>query len=425
MLTARLMPLLKIPHELSTIPGTLLVISTALLRELGRAVSRPWQRKRMLRIAIDVRPFYEPLTGIGWYEHHLLTHWSRRDDVTLIPVGEPWVTDAGPHLHSPLPGDLEPLLFDMRGRRVGRTTRRLCALAHPLLIRLAGADVHFAPNYFLPRGHSSVATTLVVAVHDLTFKRFPHLLQQETLENLEARMARELTRADAVICVSEATRTDMIELFDVDPRRAHTILSGLGNRPEKTQARLDLPDHYALFVSTIEPRKNVEAILAAAHLLWEQGRWTGDLVLAGRVGWKADGVIQQIEESRWRHRIHRFDYLPPETLSTLYARAEMFVLPSWYEGFGFPLLEAMAAGVPSIAARTSSLPEVGGDAALYVDPAKPGELADAMERLSKDVALREHLRIAGPIRAAQFDWAVTAVQTLRVLRRAAGAGSDD
>lgn len=423
-MTARLVPLLRIPNELVAIPAALFVVTTTLAQAFGNSLSRFWSRRDDFRVAIDIRPFYEPLTGIGWYEHHLLTHWSRRGDLTIIPVGEPWVTDHGPTLRSPLPGNLEPLLFDLRGRRTGRLTRQICALAHPLLIRLAGAHVHFAPNYFLPRGHSSVATILVAAVHDLTFRRFPHLLQQETLENLNRQMVRELARASAVICVSEATRQDLIELFDVEPRRAYTIHSGLGNPPSATQLSMDLPERYALFVSTIEPRKNVEAILAAVHLLWDEGRWDGHLILAGRVGWKAAGVLRTIAQSRWKHRIHRFDYLAPEALSTLYSRAEMFVFPSWYEGFGFPLLEAMAAGVPAIASRASSLPEVGGDAALYVDPARADELADVMERLASDEPLRRQLAAAGRARAAMFDWKVTAEKSLRVLRRAAGVDSE-
>ena len=422
-LTARLMPLIRIPGELVAVPTTLMVVMRTLVRELRGSIRRKWRRSGPLRIAVDVHPFYEPLTGIGWYEHHLLAHWSERDDVTLIGVGDPWITDAGPELRAPLPERVELLRFDLRGRRTGRISRAICVLAHPLLIRCAGADVHFAPNYFLPRAHSAVATTRVIAVHDLTFKRFPHLLQQETLVNLERQMVRELTRADAVICVSEATRKDLIELFDVDPRRAITILSGLGNQPAGEQVAMALPEHYALFVSTIEPRKNVEVLIEAMEMLWSSGRWEGHLVLAGRVGWKAGRALEMIARSRWKERIHRFDYLPPDALSTLYARADMFVFPSWYEGFGFPLLEAMAAGVPCIASRTSSLPEVGGDAALYIDPADARDLAYAIARVASDDELRRTLREAGPLRAASFDWSVTAEKTLQVLRRVAG-GSD-
>jgi glycosyltransferase involved in cell wall biosynthesis len=117
--------------------------------------------------------------------------------------------------------------------------------------------------------------------------------------------------------------------------------------------------------------------------------------------------------------VHHLDYLPADQLAAIYRHAELFVFPSIYEGFGFPLLEAMAYGVPSIAARSSSLPEIGGDAALYFDPRDAQALETQIERVLVNPALRDHLAAAGPLRAAQFQWEVAADQTLAVLRNAA------
>lgn len=372
------------------------------------------------RIAIDVRPFYEQLTGVGWYAYHLLDEWSRRDDVELIGIGEAFIADAGPELRASLPSGVRMLRFDLRGRTSAGGAIALARAAYPVLIRAASADAHFAPNYFFPRAQSAVASPRIVTVHDLTFRRHPELLQKETLENLESEMERELARADAVICVSESTRRDLIELFDVSPSRAFAIHSGLGNPPRSELAQMTLPERFALFVSTIEPRKNVDAIIRACETLWDRGEWDGELVLAGRIGWKAERTLEAIQSSRWSSRIHRFDYLSPEQLATLYSRADMFLFPSWYEGFGFPLLEAMAAGVPSITSNNSSLPEVGGDAALYVDPSQPDELAAAMLRITTDAGLRARLAAEGPRQAARFDWSRCADETLALLRRTAG-----
>ena len=144
-------------------------------------------------------------------------------------------------------------------------------------------------------------------------------------------------------------------------------------------------------------------------------QYDGELVVVGKIGWKAEGILQRLRAPRVRH----LDYVDPDALPALYAGAELFVFPSIYEGFGFPLLEAMAHGVPSIAARSSSLPEIGGDAALYFDPRDARELQSLMQRVLTDRALRDDLAARGRARAAQFRWDRTAEQTLDVLRAVA------
>src|SRR5947209_465671 len=168
------------------------------------------RRPRKLRIGIDVRPFYEPLTGIGWYLYHLLHEMAKRDDVELVLFGDARVTDFGPRLHAEPPAKARLCWFDLRGRgRIGRIERALTAAAYVLWMALLDCDVMFGANYFLPRLLGAIARRRVITIHDLTYKRFPDLLQKETLHNLEAHMMREIALADAVICVSESTRHDL------------------------------------------------------------------------------------------------------------------------------------------------------------------------------------------------------------------------
>jgi glycosyltransferase involved in cell wall biosynthesis len=176
-----------------------------------------------------------------------------------------------------------------------------------------------------------------------------------------------------------------------------------------------LPKNHIPFVSTIEPRKNLEVLLDAFARLRARGAYDGALVVVGRVGWKSESLIPRLRAPG----VHHLDYVPPTQLASIYRNAELFVFPSIYEGFGFPLLEAMAYGIPSIAARSSSLPEIGGDAALYFSPRNAVELESQMERALTDAALRAQLSAAGIARAAQFRWDVAAEQTLAVLRRSA------
>lgn len=177
-----------------------------------------------------------------------------------------------------------------------------------------------------------------------------------------------------------------------------------------------LPKNYILFVSTIEPRKNLDVLLDAYARLRARGAYGGALVVVGRVGWKSEAIVARLRAPG----VHHLDYLPSAQLASVYRNAELFVFPSIYEGFGFPLLEAMAYGVPSIAARSSSLPEIGGDAALYFDPRDARALETQIEAVLTDPVLRKKLAEAGVAQAARFRWDVAAEKTLGVLRRCAG-----
>jgi glycosyltransferase involved in cell wall biosynthesis len=368
------------------------------------------RQPRKLRIGVDIRPFYEPLTGIGWYLYFLLHEFAKHDDVELYLLGDARVTDLGPRLHAGVPPGAKLLAFDLRGEPKSRFARPLTAAAYVAWLKLANCDVMFGANYFLPRLHAATARHRVITVHDLTYKRHPELLQKETLHNLEAHMAREIAASDAVICVSESTRRDLLRYYQLDPSRAIAIHSGLAAPTE--YAPVDgLPKRYILFVSTIEPRKNLGVLLDA----FERLDYEGSLVVVGKVGWKSEDIVPRLRGKRIVH----LDYLEAPRLAAVYRDAEVFVMPSIYEGFGFPLLEAMQHGVPSIAARSSSLPEVGGDAALYFEPNDARELESQLRRVLSDDALRATLAERGRARAAEFSWRRAAEQTLDVLRRAA------
>ncbi|HEX3580034.1 MAG TPA: glycosyltransferase family 1 protein [Thermoanaerobaculia bacterium] len=401
----------------STVRTVVHTLSHALRERVANAFRAATRRERKLRIGIDIRPFYEPLTGIGWYLYHLLHELAKNDDVELYLFGDARVTDFGPALHAEIPANARLCWFDLRGHGIisGRS-RAITAAAYVAWMKLIDVDVMFGANYFLPRLLGAVARRRVVTIHDLTYKRFPELLQKETLINLEYHMQRELAQADAAICVSESTRQDLLAFYDIDPSRAVTILSGLSissHPPPPTPH--SLPKNYTLFVSTIEPRKNLEVLLDAFARLRARGAYDGALVVVGRVGWKSESMIPRLRAPG----VHHLDYVPPTELASIYRNASLFVFPSIYEGFGFPLLEAMAYGIPSIAARSSSLPEIGGNAALYFPPRDSHALEAQMERALTDAALRARLSAAGIARAAQFRWDVAAAQTLAVLRRSA------
>lgn len=403
---------------MSLLPTARVVFHT-LRHALADRVQRAWRsaahREKKLRIGVDIRPFYEPLTGVGWYLYYLLHELAKNEDIELYLFGDARITDDGPRLHADVPANAKLCTFDLRGLPATRVSRPLTAGAYVGWIALADCDLLFGANFFLPRLHAAVAKRRVITVHDLTYKRFPELVQKETLENLERQMMREIATADAIVCVSESTRRELLRYYDVDPSRAVTIHSGLG-RPAVSEPFEGLPSRYVLFVSTIEPRKDLGTLIDAYERLRDRGPYDGSLVVVGKVGWKARELVPRL---RGRGIVH-LDYVPASQLATIYERAEAFVFPSIYEGFGFPLLEAMARGVPAIAARSSSLPEIGGDAALYFEPRDVDGLVAQLRRVLSDGALREELSRRGRERAAEFRWERAARETLEVFRRVAG-----
>lgn len=394
---------------LPTLGRVVHTLGHAFAQRAGRAFRAATARERKLRIGVDIRPFYEPLTGIGWYLYHLLHALAQRDDVELYLFGDARITDEGPHLHCELPAGAHLCAFDLRGEPKGRFDRPLTAGAYVLWMALVDCDLFFAANYFLPRLMGAVAKRRVITVHDLTYKRFPELLQKETLENLERQMTREIALADAIICVSESTRNDLLHFYQADQSRVHAIHSGIAVPPAATPIA-GLPHRYILFVSTIEPRKNLGVLLEAYEELRHE--YDGSLVVAGRIGWKAEEIAPRLKAPGIMH----LDYVPPAELATAYRNADVFVFPSIYEGFGFPMLEAMAAGVPVIAARSSSLPEIGGNAALYFEPHDAKELVAQLRRVLHDGELRREMIVLGRDRAAQFRWDTAAGRTFAVMR---------
>jgi glycosyltransferase involved in cell wall biosynthesis len=298
----------------------------------------------------------------------------------------------------------------------------------PRLEWLLGFDVLFAPNFVPPPTRTS---RLVLTVHDLAFRLYPETAAHATRRWLEA-LDRSLHRAVRIIVPSEATRDDLLAHYDVEPERVRVIPHGIEaerfRRPpedvvREARRRQGIDGPYLLFLGGIEPRKNLPAIVRSF------GSIDGDvrLVIAGgSVPWNPEG--RQLLESALdalppsvRDRITLTGYLPEPDKVALLAGAEALVFPSLYEGFGFPVLEAMAAGTPVLTSEVSSLPEVAGDAAFLVDPRSEEAIAEGIERLLGDADLRARLAAAGHERVGAFRWEETARRTARVLHEAARA----
>ncbi|MCY3959067.1 MAG: glycosyltransferase family 1 protein [Chloroflexi bacterium] len=268
-------------------------------------------------------------------------------------------------------------------------------------------------------------TRHVVTVHDLSFMRVPGAHPTHRRWYLTAATWLSARRAKVVLADSRATRDDVVELLGVHPDRVHVVYPGreavFHPRPD---ARVDAfrRDHgvdkpFVLFVGTLEPRKNVDVLVRAFGLAARNGL-AGNLVIAGGRGWATDAIDAAIADSPVRRRIRRIGYVKQEDLPYWYCAADLVVYPSSYEGFGIPVLEAMASGTPVITSNRSSLPEVGGDAALAVDPRDAAQLAATMSAVLQSPERRARMSKLGLVQAQRFDWTVAAEQCLSLYRRA-------
>jgi glycosyltransferase involved in cell wall biosynthesis len=381
-------------------------------------------------VGVDVFPFAEKMTGVGWYEWNLLAALDRQDgDLrfnlyahTFLAPGErpppvPGTARMRMRIHEIPDGFLLP---------IQPTLWLLRVVVEPLLHMLDGNDVFFAPNFLPPRRHRLAGRRLVLTVHDLAFTVLPDMVAPETLDRIPRRLPSVLRRTERIIAVSEATARDVVEHLGFARQRVHTIHEGLDAHfvdTAGTDVDRSLPDDYLLFVSTLEPRKNVVAVLRAFALLAEWG-YDGRLVLVGRWGWRTEAIRAELEGSPVRDRIVHLDYVDRERMASVYSRARALLFPSWLEGFGLPILESMACGTPVVTSGRSAMPEVAGPAGVYVDPESAHSIATGAASLLEDDEHRERLTRLGIERARRFSWNEAATATARVLRLAAGRRAD-
>jgi glycosyltransferase involved in cell wall biosynthesis len=368
-----------------------------------------------MKICLDVQSAVVQRAGVGRYTKVLAQHLGRvaPDDEFVFPYfdfkrqGEPFEVAAG--AWRPIhwcPGRLVQAAWKSTG--------------FPPYEWFAGpADVYHFPNFAIPPMRKGTA---VVTVHDLAFMRYPEFAEDRNVRYLNATMPKTISRAAALITVSEFSAREIVELLDVPRNRIYVVYHGISDtfaacEPAAMQSVLasygiDRP--YILTVGTVEPRKNLPFLIDRFEQLTD---FDGCLVIAGGRGWKYEPIFERIRNSPRQADIRYVEYVDDTRLPALYTGAQAFVLPSLYEGFGFPPLEAMACGTPVVSSAGGSLAEVLGHAAIVLDTFEPDRWNDALRRVISDSALREDLRAKGRAHAATFTWESAARATHAVYRQ--------
>jgi glycosyltransferase involved in cell wall biosynthesis len=296
----------------------------------------------------------------------------------------------------------------------------LKALWLPIVETQLGCDAILYPYWPSPPRRRPEAPPAAICVYDLAFKLRPAEVPWQQRAYMGSVLGPALRQAHAVLVISETTRDDLLNCYPIPGLENKVVLLPLGLTPLPPAGALPpgLEPGYILAVGTVEPRKNYPRLLAAYRQLrsrqLEGQADVPELVIAGRPGWAYGDTLQQIAAEPG---VRYLDHVDGGDLTALYESAAVHAFPSLYEGFGLPLLEAMAHGVPSVVSNVGALPEVANGAAVLVDPEDVSSIAGGIERLLQDSALRDKLIDDGRKRAADFSWARAAEVTIEVLRR--------
>lgn len=367
---------------------------------------------RRIKVGVDARPLSAPMSGITRYTLEVLERLSRNPEVD-------WILYSDRPLRFDLP-DQANISVKTSMFRLPLFSTLFAQFMFPIWAKQNQLDVFWSPRHHLPLFLNTRRFSCLVTIHDVVWKKCPASMKPLGLLIERFLMPRSIAMASGILCVSESTANDVSHYFSgksivVTPLAATLKAADAAERHGTT-------GDYFLFVGTIEPRKNLENLLLAFkdHVL-AKGR-ISQLVIAGGNGWGKLNLSSRISTLGLDKHVTQLGSVSDEQLAGLYKNAYCLVMPSWYEGFGLPLVEAMAFSIPMITSNNSSMTEVAGDAALYVDPASVASIRQAMSDIAENSALHETLASNAKKRSQLYSWEQTADRTLQMIKQMCSGG---
>lgn len=280
-------------------------------------------------------------------------------------------------------------------------------------------DVFFTPGHYAPRW---CPAPLVVSIMDLGYLHFPEQFTRPIYYQLKNWTERSIKRANHIIAISESTKQDIIREYKVPGERITVTYPGIKKAPStkhqtpNIKKKYGIKGDYILFLGTLKPSKNIEGLIEAFEMLDVRGL---KLVVGGKKGWMDEEIFKKVKKLKLQDKVIFTDYIPEDDVPALMTGAKVFVMPSFWEGFGIPVLEAMAMGTPVVVSNVASLPEVVGEAGVFIDPNDTKDIARGIKRLLEDKSLYNRLRKKGLSRVKEFSWEKCAQKTLEVLENVA------
>ncbi len=378
-----------------------------------------------MRIGIDIRHLTDPQpAGVGGYTRQLLEALfclDQTNEYVLFASGSRRALRRLPAFNAPnvqvvtvpIPNKIVNVLLLTKLVTIETLVARRGTVAPPI----QSVDVWFFPN------HNFIHTKLpyAIMVHDLSYEIFPEFFTLKS--RLRHFLSRRLIKhAKAVLCPSTSTKRDLVQVYQIDEEKIHVtplaVKSEIRNLKSETNSKFEKikPKRFILSLATLEPRKNQISVIEAYEAYRDQTHDAIQLVIGGGGGWKFQALRKAARRSTYASDISLIGYVSEEQKVELYQHAQAFLFPSFYEGFGLPVLEAMSAGCPVITSHTSSLPELVGDAGLLIDPYNVNDLTQALKLVLSSNRLRSDLIAKGKRRAEDFSWQETAKNTQEILR---------
>ena len=357
-----------------------------------------------MRIGFDITPLTAPLSGVGTYTASLYAHLQRGSTI-LLPL-------------SHYPGDYRWSANGNGSQKSGGNKTLWMQWTLRRQVNQLHLDVCHFTNSVAPLW---IGCPSVLTIHDMTLWLYPSFHPRRRLLSMRPIIPLATRQASAIITVSQSAKEDIVRILDVPPEKVKVIYEAPGSefRPMNGSADLafakkifDLPKEFILHVGTLEPRKNLVRLLEAFTELRIKGAMKHHLVFVGKPGWGFSDIFAAVEDLGIQRYVSFLDYVPSRWLAAIYNLADVLIYPSLYEGFGLPIVEAMASGTPVITSPNGALREIAADAAAFVQPEQAASIAETLLQVLSNKALQSELAAKGLARAAAFSWEQTARETL-------------
>lgn len=365
-----------------------------------------------MKVGIELQPCLKNKSGIGIYTYELMKRLQEHKEIELCGDVFNFMN------RNNIEPDLSGLHFKMQVCKVFpygvyRRIWNYVPIPYRILFNREVEITHFFNFIVPPRIKGKVINT----IHDMTYILYPETMDQRNLKRIKDDIQYSVDRSDRIITVSESSKRDIIKYLGVEEEKIKIIYPGVDYEKfsryptaaeiKGVKEKYNLPDEYVLYMGTLEPRKNIPSIIEAFYQLKQQDDpqvQALKLVLAGKKGWLFESIFKKVQELGIEDDVVFTDYVAEEDKTVIYNQARIFVFPSLYEGFGIPVLEAMAASIPVITSNVSSLPEVAGNAGILVEPMDVSAIAQGMYKLLKDKGYCKEIVKKGHEQAEKFNW---------------------